>query len=150
MQTTIYCPKCSGDMVPVRRSGVLIDRCSDCNGVYLDRGELEKIIAMEQQASDRWEDEPNTTTRIAARSRRRKSRKRSFFEDLFDIDSGIGAGAARRQIISRLGRALSRGKFTSIDGHSSACSSDEWHSSPARIADIRRSSMDFGDLFDIR
>ncbi|MEZ4523770.1 MAG: zf-TFIIB domain-containing protein [Thermomicrobiales bacterium] len=87
MQTTIYCPKCSGDMVPVRRSGVLIDRCSDCNGVYLDRGELEKIIAMEQQASDRWEDEPEyDDDEDRGRSRRRKSRKRSFFEDLFDID----------------------------------------------------------------
>ncbi|CAN5804386.1 zf-TFIIB domain-containing protein [soil metagenome] len=90
MQSTVYCPKCSGDMVPVRHSGVLIDRCTDCNGVFLDRGELEKIVALEQQATDRWDDDQeNDEEGYSDRDRggrRRKSRKRSFFEELFDID----------------------------------------------------------------
>lgn len=89
MQSTIYCPKCSGDMVPVRRGGVLIDRCTDCNGVFLDRGELEKIVTLEQQAADRWEDDQHDDDEgydDRDRGRRRKSRKRSFFEELLDID----------------------------------------------------------------
>ena len=89
MQSTMYCPKCSGDMVPVRRSGVLVDRCTDCNGVFLDRGELEKIVTMEQQADERWEgdrDFDDDDDGDRGRGGRRKSRKRSFFEDLFDID----------------------------------------------------------------
>ena len=89
MQSTMYCPKCSGDMVPVRRSGVLVDRCTDCSGVFLDRGELEKIVALEQQAEERWEDDRDVDDDDygdRGRGGRRKSRKRSFFEDLFDID----------------------------------------------------------------
>lgn len=89
MQSTMYCPKCSGDMVPVRRSGVLIDRCPDCNGVFLDRGELEKIVTMEQQAERGWDDDRDVDDDDygdRGRDGRRKSRKRSFFEDLFDID----------------------------------------------------------------
>ncbi len=33
-------------MVIVDRQGIHIDYCSNCHGVYLDRGELEKLIEM--------------------------------------------------------------------------------------------------------
>jgi Zn-finger nucleic acid-binding protein len=29
------------------RSGVLIDQCTDCRGIYLDRGELDRIVDAE-------------------------------------------------------------------------------------------------------
>jgi hypothetical protein len=80
METPIYCPKCSADMVPLRRSGVLIERCSDCGGIFLDRGELEKIIAGERRSIETWDDDDEYEDRP-----RRTSRKRSFFEEIFDI-----------------------------------------------------------------
>lgn len=40
----VKCPKCLGSMRPVERSGIVIDICEDCRGVYLDRGELERLI----------------------------------------------------------------------------------------------------------
>lgn len=39
------CPTCATvDLVMTERQGVEIDYCSKCRGVWLDRGELDKII----------------------------------------------------------------------------------------------------------
>jgi Zn-finger nucleic acid-binding protein len=46
MQMT--CPKCHGEMRVYERSGVTIDQCTECRGIFLDRGELEKLFAAEQ------------------------------------------------------------------------------------------------------
>ena len=32
------------------RNGVTIDQCGECRGVFLDRGELERLISAEEQA----------------------------------------------------------------------------------------------------
>ncbi|MGH7307346.1 MAG: zf-TFIIB domain-containing protein [Candidatus Rokuibacteriota bacterium] len=34
------CPKCAGQMIPVPYRGVELDKCSRCQGVWLDFGEL--------------------------------------------------------------------------------------------------------------
>ncbi len=50
----LTCPKCNGAMRSYERSGILIDQCAECRGVFLDRGELDKLIDAEaeyQQAS---------------------------------------------------------------------------------------------------
>jgi hypothetical protein len=54
------------------RSGVEIDYCPVCKGVWLDRGELEKIIERTQMED----------THDPATDRRGK---RSFFSELFDF-----------------------------------------------------------------
>ena len=38
------CPKCNVPLVMSDRQGIEIDYCPDCRGVWLDRGELDKII----------------------------------------------------------------------------------------------------------
>lgn len=38
------CPKCGGDLQTVDIATVQIDRCTSCEGVFLDRGELEEIM----------------------------------------------------------------------------------------------------------
>jgi ribosomal protein L37AE/L43A len=38
------CPNCNVNLVMTERSGIEIDYCPDCRGVWLDRGELDKII----------------------------------------------------------------------------------------------------------
>ncbi|MEV4535614.1 zf-TFIIB domain-containing protein [Asanoa sp. NPDC049518] len=45
MQMT--CPKCRGEMRTYERSGVTIDQCGECRGIFLDRGELEKLFEAE-------------------------------------------------------------------------------------------------------
>lgn len=38
------CPVCNIDLLMSERQGVEIDYCPQCRGVWLDRGELDKII----------------------------------------------------------------------------------------------------------
>ena len=38
------CPKCGGDLAEVAHGGVTVDRCGSCEGVFLDAGELEKVL----------------------------------------------------------------------------------------------------------
>jgi Zn-finger nucleic acid-binding protein len=45
----LTCPKCHGAMRSYERSGILIDQCTECRGVFLDRGELDKLIDAEAQ-----------------------------------------------------------------------------------------------------
>ncbi|WP_332773082.1 TFIIB-type zinc ribbon-containing protein, partial [Phenylobacterium sp.] len=40
----LLCPNCNVSMQNVARSGVELDMCPTCRGVWLDRGELEKIL----------------------------------------------------------------------------------------------------------
>ncbi|MBS7804433.1 zf-TFIIB domain-containing protein [Rhizobiales bacterium TNE-4] len=42
--TGMLCPTCRVGLVMSERQGVEIDYCPQCRGVWLDRGELDKII----------------------------------------------------------------------------------------------------------
>lgn len=47
------CPNDGTDLVMTDRQGVEIDYCPKCRGVWLDRGEMDKIIEKsEKEASD--------------------------------------------------------------------------------------------------
>jgi len=39
------CPVCKIGLVRSDRQGIEIDRCPQCRGIWLDRGQLDKIIA---------------------------------------------------------------------------------------------------------
>ncbi|MEY4171210.1 MAG: hypothetical protein RLZ94_2283, partial [Actinomycetota bacterium] len=45
--TTLTCPKCHGEMRSYERSGVHVDQCTECRGIFLDRGELERLVDAE-------------------------------------------------------------------------------------------------------
>ena len=48
----MYCPVCKETKLLIsNREGVEIDYCPDCRGVWLDRGELDKIIERSAQVS---------------------------------------------------------------------------------------------------
>ena len=48
----LVCPNCKVGMVVVPRNGVEIDVCPECQGVWLDRGELDRLMAScSQQAN---------------------------------------------------------------------------------------------------
>jgi uncharacterized protein len=95
---SLLCPKCHNVMHQYERNGVVVDQCTECKGLFLDRGELEKLVAAEsswyggaQQAEPRYE--PRYDPRYEQRHKRYddddhhhrpKNRRRSFLEDLFD------------------------------------------------------------------
>ena len=43
----LTCPKCESAMRSYERSGVTIDQCTNCKGIFLDRGELERLVEAE-------------------------------------------------------------------------------------------------------
>jgi uncharacterized protein len=45
--TDLICLKCRGAMRTYKRNGITIDQCTVCHGIFLDRGELERLIGAE-------------------------------------------------------------------------------------------------------
>jgi Zn-finger nucleic acid-binding protein len=43
----LTCPKCQGVMRTYERNGVHVDQCAECRGIFLDRGELDRLIDAE-------------------------------------------------------------------------------------------------------
>lgn len=43
----MLCPKCRGTMRSYERSGVTVDQCDDCRGLFFDRGEFERLAEAE-------------------------------------------------------------------------------------------------------
>ena len=80
------CPNCQTTLMMTERKGVEIDHCPQCRGVWLDRGELDKII--ERSARFEHSDGPPTDRRPYPDDddyRHGHYRKRkSFWSELFD------------------------------------------------------------------
>jgi uncharacterized protein len=49
-RTTMKCPHCNVNLVMSEKQGIEIDYCPECRGIWLDRGELEKIIEKSTQS----------------------------------------------------------------------------------------------------
>ena len=47
----LLCPTCRVNLTMSERQGIEIDYCPQCRGVWLDRGELDKIIERSEAAS---------------------------------------------------------------------------------------------------
>lgn len=103
------CPVCEVQLSISSREGVEIDYCGQCRGVWLDRGELDKII--DRAATSLAPDPVGAADAGGGRPRddwsqprydrgrdgryydsderyghKRKKRRGSFLEDLFDFD----------------------------------------------------------------
>ncbi|MBC8412250.1 MAG: zf-TFIIB domain-containing protein [Nitrospira sp.] len=47
------CPRCGMELIAVNYRGIEVDKCSECEGVWLDAGELEEVSKMEKSALDK-------------------------------------------------------------------------------------------------
>jgi hypothetical protein len=47
------CPKCGMNLVEIDYRNIKVDRCSACEGVWLDSGELAQVVKLEKGALDR-------------------------------------------------------------------------------------------------
>lgn len=108
---SLLCPKCHNVMNQYERNGVVVDQCTECKGLFLDRGELEKLVRAENgwyggDDSDRRRPEPRYEAMYESRPRyeepryesryderrrdddhhrySKKHKRRSFLEELFD------------------------------------------------------------------
>lgn len=87
------CPMDGETLVMTDRSGVEIDYCPKCRGVWLDRGELDKIIerAAPGSASAPQAARPTAAPDLHGQPQyaddryRKPKRRESFLSDLFDF-----------------------------------------------------------------
>ena len=92
--------KCPIDQTTLQvtdRQGIEIDWCPTCRGVWLDRGELDKIIersaayaAPANRSDDRYayrddDDDHDDRRRYEGGQPPRRRKKKSFLDDLFDF-----------------------------------------------------------------
>lgn len=49
----MHCPKCGMNLVTIDYKGIAVDRCTGCEGIWLDYGELEAITRLEKSGLDR-------------------------------------------------------------------------------------------------
>ncbi len=49
----LRCPKCGMELVEIGYQGVMVDKCTGCEGIWLDAGELEIISKFEKTGLDR-------------------------------------------------------------------------------------------------
>lgn len=82
------CPVCKDvQLVMSDRQGIEIDYCPQCRGVWLDRGELDKII--ERSAREFLSDAPqpgaqNVGESYGHRDKQGHYRRKSFWAEIFD------------------------------------------------------------------
>jgi uncharacterized protein len=97
---TLTCPKCHGPMRTYERSGVTVDQCTECRGIFLDRGELERLVDAETSFNSQPEysqprsDDSRSRQQYEqphyddSRSRQQypphRKKRKSFMEELFD------------------------------------------------------------------
>ena len=94
----LLCPTCRVNLTMSERQGIEIDYCPQCRGVWLDRGELDKIIERSETASapaprasapppppqPQYRERGYDDDRHYGKPYKKKSYTKSFLSDLFD------------------------------------------------------------------
>lgn len=94
----MQCPNCSNPMQESKKYEVYIDYCPTCKGVWLDRGEIDKIANIQSKFEEEHyqkyhhdrrdyddEDDDDYDDDDSYYNRRRRG-GRGFFGDLFNFD----------------------------------------------------------------
>ena len=50
----MHCPKCGMHLIEIDYKGIAVDKCSSCEGIWLDAGELETVAKLEKGSFDKW------------------------------------------------------------------------------------------------
>jgi hypothetical protein len=50
----MHCPKCGQNIIEINYKGCFVDKCTNCDGIWLDAGELEQISYLEKSTLDKW------------------------------------------------------------------------------------------------
>ncbi len=89
------CPRCNNNLAMSDTHGVEIDYCPACKGVWLDRGELEKIIQRSNEQGSPGYFSQDHDEHFDNRNQNRydshdghgnqQRRKKGFLSDLFDF-----------------------------------------------------------------
>ena len=107
----LTCPKCHGTMRTYERNGVHVDQCSECRGIFLDRGELDRLIDAENawhggdaQPEERRVDEPR---------RAQESSAHGYSSGHQQAASGAGLGAVVGEVLRQVQGSKSHSSHSS-------------------------------------
>jgi Zn-finger nucleic acid-binding protein len=80
----MQCPVCETSKLQMaERQGVEIDYCPDCRGIWLDRGELDKII--ERSAEDVQGTGDGPKPEGSYKDYKKKKKKKGILDELLDF-----------------------------------------------------------------
>lgn len=93
------CPNCDETLLMTMRQNVEIDYCPKCRGIWLDKGELDKLLEysatqntdVNYNRNQSFDDDRRTHPQEYDRDDRyshpqHRKKKKSFLSDLFDFD----------------------------------------------------------------
>lgn len=79
------CPNCKEpNLVIAERKGIEIDHCPECRGIWLDRGELDKILEKSQEETRLNRQESDRSYARTDSYYKPYKKKKSFLEEIFD------------------------------------------------------------------
>jgi uncharacterized protein len=90
------CPVDGTTLVMSDRQGIEIDYCPECRGVWLDRGELDKLVEREQQWVESQTGGKDTSTAKSSKPEKtkkkpektKKKKVSSFLQDIMEMGQG--------------------------------------------------------------
>ena len=89
------CPNCQTVMREREKEDVVIDVCPNCKGIWLDHGELEKLVEIEQGRGGRYrryyDDDDDDDRSDTGRGGGRQKKKKGFLGTLMETIGGEGA-----------------------------------------------------------
>jgi uncharacterized protein len=83
------CPHCEETLLMTDRQGIEIDYCPKCRGIWLDKGELEKIM---ERSGEHYSNRDNYEADFRKyhygdkEYHKHRHKKKSFLSDFFDFD----------------------------------------------------------------
>lgn len=90
------CPNCNETLLMTERNNIEIDYCPSCRGVWLDKGELDKMLdyaakntapSNSNQKQDDDDDYYNNDQKnYHSQNQQKPRKKRGFLGDLFEFD----------------------------------------------------------------
>ncbi|MGN6623926.1 MAG: zf-TFIIB domain-containing protein [Candidatus Nitrosocosmicus sp.] len=89
---SLICPNCSSEMNIANKFGVEIDHCPRCKGVWLDRGELEKIASIQDRYEEdhykkyHYERDHDYNDDDDYNKKRNNKKRGGFLGEMFDFD----------------------------------------------------------------
>ncbi|TFV71891.1 hypothetical protein E4P39_17560 [Blastococcus sp. CT_GayMR19] len=100
----LTCPKCHGTMRTYERNGVHVDQCAECRGIFLDRGELDRLI----DAENAWHGGTRQAGKHDDDDRRHESRSASEHGSEYRSEHGSqstsgGLGAVVGEVLKQVG-----------------------------------------------
>ena len=113
----LTCPKCHGQMRNYERNGVHVDQCSDCRGIFLDRGELDRLVEAEtawhggSRPAEKHDDDRRHE------SERHRSEYRPEHQPRSDSHSSAGLGGVVGEVLKQVSGSKHGGYGQQHSGH---------------------------------